>query len=251
MPMNIIELMDAKKSSFSKTDRKIYEGIKKFPNEFATNSITELTDKAEITKSALTRFAQRLGFSGFSELQYQFQIDLKDQNETHENKTHSEIYGGVLSQTEKTADIQGIQELIQKMRDCHAVYILGTNLSKLPAEELHIALSFEDDIISILPHADMLPYQFHSDDILIIYSAISGSSHQELMKSLRKENKTKPYMVLITTNAKHPLRHNFDMVFSLPTASLADSTSNTVLSDTFAFLMFNDILTNELANTKK
>ena len=251
MPMNIIELMDAKKSSFSKTDRKIYEGIKKFPNEFATDSITNLTNTSGVTKSALTRFAQKLGFSGFQELQFQFQTDLKNQNEIYKNKTHSEIYGSVLAQTEETADIHQIRQFIEKLKESHAIYLLGTNLSRIPAEELHIALSFEKDMISILPHADMLPYNFHENDVLIIYSAISGSSHQELMKSLRKENKTKPYMVLITTNAKHPLRHNFDLVFSLPTASLADSTSNTVLSDTFAFLMFNDILTNELANIKK
>jgi len=251
MPMNIIELMDAKKSSFSKTDRKIYEGIKKFPNEFATDSITNLTNTSGVTKSALTRFAQKLGFSGFQELQFQFQTDLKSQNEIYKNKTHSEIYGSVLAQTEETADIHQIRQFIEKLKESHAIYILGTNLSRIPAVELHIALSFEKDMISILPHADMLPYNFHENDVLIIYSAISGSSHQELMKTLRKENKTKPYMVLITTNAKHPLRHNFDMIFSLPTASLADSTSNTVLSDTFAFLMFNDILTNELTNMKK
>jgi hypothetical protein len=51
----------------------------------------------------------------------------------------------------------------------------------------------------------------------------------------------KPYMVLVTTNSKHPLRRNFDEIVVLPTAALGTA-GRTILSDTFAFLMFNDIL---------
>ena len=246
--MNVIELMDSKASSFSKTDRKIFEAIKKFPNEFATESITNLTNTTGITKSALTRFEQKLGFSGYLEFQYQFQIDTKDQKENSHIKTHSEIYGSVLSHVEETVDKEELQDLIQKMRECKIVYIIGTNLSRIPAEELHITLSFEDDIQSVFPYDDMRPHKYREDDVLIIYSAISGTSHQELMKSLRKDNAVRPYMVLVTTNAKHPLRHNFDKVFALPSASLADSTSHTILSDTFAFLMFNDLISEMLNN---
>jgi hypothetical protein len=47
--------------------------------------------------------------------------------------------------------------------------------------------------------------------------------------------------VLVTTNSKHPLRKHFDEVFVLPTAKLSSGT-RAVLSDTFAFLIFNDTL---------
>ena len=47
--MNTLELMDSKLSSFSKTDRSIYEMIKKFPADWAEGSITELSDiQAEV-----------------------------------------------------------------------------------------------------------------------------------------------------------------------------------------------------------
>ena len=79
--MNTLELMDASVSSFSKTDRQIYESIRKFPEEFATRSITDVSDNTRVTKPALTRFAKKLGFNGFAELQYQLAQDLKEMKE--------------------------------------------------------------------------------------------------------------------------------------------------------------------------
>ena len=75
--MNIFELMDSKVSSFSKTDKAIYEQIKKFPEEFANSSLNVLCDSGSFTKSAMTRFAQKLGFAGYTEFQYQFQQDIR------------------------------------------------------------------------------------------------------------------------------------------------------------------------------
>ncbi len=249
--MNVFELMDSRKSSFSKTDRVIYEAIKKFPAEYANNSITSICSSGNLTKSALTRFAQKLGYAGFVEFQYQFQQDLKSFDHQNESLSSADIYGKVLKQVSETADRDRIRALIQKMRTSGQVFILGSNLSRLPAEELLITLSFKKDIRSTIPDMDILPYHFHTDDMIIIYSAISGSTFQPLLKLLRREGQEKPHMVLITVNAKHPLRHNFDEVFVLPTSSMAESPAKTVLSDTFAFLMFNDILADLLAEEKE
>ena len=241
--MNVFELMDSKASSFSKTDRAIYESIKKFPGEFAYNSISEICEGGQFTKSALTRFAQKLGFAGYVEFQYQFQQDLKSYRNDSGSASSAEIYAKVIMQVNEAAERDRIRALIQKMRSMKRVLILGTNLSRLPAEELLITLTFEHDIVSMIPPADIMPFSYNSDDMILVYSALSGSSYQSLMQTVRKSGDNKPYMVLVPVNAKHPLRHNFDEVFVLPGSTMADSAGHTVLSDTFAFLMFNDILT--------
>ena len=240
--MNIFELMDAKESSFSKTDKIIYGSIKKFPDQFAYDSLSSLCDNGAYTKSAMTRFAQKLGFAGFMEFQYQFQQDLKSYKASPEKTGTAEIYGKILARVSETVSRDTVKDLIRHAKNANRVFILGTNLSLLPAEELLIAFSFSEEINAIMPHHDILPYRFRDDDMIIIYSAISGSSHQELMRYLRRGIQGNPYMVLITTNAKHPLRHNFNEMIALPTTNLKDSISHTVLSDTFAFLMFNDIV---------
>ena len=248
--MNVIDLMDSRKTSFSKNDRKIYEAIKKFPGEYASLPISEIASSGGFSKPALTRFAQKLGFGGFAEFQYQFAQDIKELSKDPGRQNNADVYGKLLKQVYETTDRDVVKNLVRKMKESRRVLLFGANLSRLPAEEMLIALNFEKDIIAQLPASDFIPYHIHSDDMVIVYSAISGSSHQELMRKFRSEETDKPYLVLITINSKHPLRHNFDEVITLPSVSLSE-TANTVLSDTFAFLMFNDIVAQVLKEDEK
>jgi DNA-binding MurR/RpiR family transcriptional regulator len=239
--MNTIELMDSSVSSFSKTDRAIYESLRKFPDMFATRSVTEISNGAGFSKPALTRFAQRLGFGGFVEFQYQFALDLEERRQRSDAPTNAEVYGGLLKLVEERLDKAQLQALIERMRASRHVYIMGYNLSRIPAEELNIALQFDPSIHASYPQIDV-SQRFASDDLLIIYTAVSGSSYKGLLHEFKVGRNVKPYMVLVTTNSKHPLRRNFDEVFVLPTATV-ETSDRTVLADTFSFLMFNDMLT--------
>ena len=246
--MNVIDLMDSRKTSFSKNDRKIYESIKKFPEEYASLPISEIANQGNFSKPALTRFAQKLGFGGFAEFQYQFAQDIRELSGRSDRQSNADVYGKLLKQVYETTDRDTVRNLIEKMRKSRRVLLFGANLSRLPAEELLIVLNFETDVTAVMPALDFIPYHLTSDDMIIIYSAITGSSYQGLMRNIRNEGKEKPYMVLITINSKHPLRHNFDEMITLPSVYLSE-TSTTVLSDTFAFLMFNDIVAQELKKT--
>ena len=242
--MNTLELMDGSVSSFSKTDHAIYEAIRKFPDTFATMSVTQLSQSAGFSKPALTRFAQRLGFSGFVEFQYQFSQDLEERRQRSDAPTNAEIYGSLLKLVEERLDRDVLQALIDRMRASRHVYLMGYNLSRVPAEELNIALQFQDGISASYPQVDV-PQRFRTDDLLIVYSAVGGDSYKGLMHEFKIGRNTKPYMVLITTNPKHPLRRSFDETVLLPTATITAG-SRTVLADTFAFLMFNDMLASML-----
>lgn len=239
--MNTIELMDGSVSSFSKTDRAIYEAVRKFPDMFATSSVTEIANGGGFSKPALTRFAQRLGFGGFVEFQYQFAQDLEERRQRTDAPTNAEVYGGLLKLVEERIDHDQLLALIERMRTSRHVYLMGYNLSRMPAEELNIALQFDPSIHASYPQIDV-SQRFSENDLLIIYSAVSGATFNGLMHDFKIGRNAKPYMVLVTTNSKHPLRRNFDEVIPLPTANVATS-DRTVLADTFAFLMFNDVLT--------
>ena len=238
--MNTLELMDSSLSSYSKTDRAIYESIRKFPDNFAAQSVTQLSQSTGFSKPALTRFAKRLGFGGFVEFQYQSAQDLELMRARTDAPTNAEVYGELLQAVDKRVDRDQLRALIKRMESSHHVYLRGYNLSRIPAEELCIALQFQPGISASMPQVDVMP-RFHEDDLLLVYSAVSGASLKDLLNEFRMGRFVRPHMVLVTTNSKHPMRRSFDEVFVLPTVTLA-STSRTVLSDTFAFLMFNDIL---------
>ena len=247
--MNIFELMDTKVSSFSKTDRRIYEHIKKFPDQFAYLSITEISENSDVSKPALSRFAQKLGFGGYLEFQYQFSQELKDRKAKPQSTSNAAVYGRLLKEVEETVTEEDLAVLTNHIRNCRQVCIFGTNLSRVPAELLDMTLRFEQDIVVSFTQNDVQPVHHDPRDVYIVFSAITGSSHQNLMKELRKCGDERPYLVLLTTNSKHPLRHNFDQTIVLPSVSLADG-NHIVFSDTFAFMMFNDMLAVYLQNTR-
>ncbi|MBP3870636.1 MAG: MurR/RpiR family transcriptional regulator [Faecalicoccus sp.] len=243
--MNILELMDSKASSFSKNERKIYESIKKFPDAFANESLSTISFKSGFTKPALTRFAQKLGFNGFTEFQYQFNLDQESLTRSDDKDSLAEIYAGVLLRTEEIMDDKELELIKQKIMDSRAIYIKGTNLSRLPAEELQIALSLKPPYLPILIPEDIPPTTFNQKDVLILFSAQTGSSHQDFCRILRNKELVHPYSILVTTNAKHPLRHNFTQVVVLPSVNLAIG-KKAALSDTFSFLYFNECLMEKL-----
>ena len=243
--MNILELMDSKASSFSKNERKIYEAIKKFPDAFANESLSTISFNSGFTKPALTRFAQKLGFNGFTEFQYQFNLDKESLSLSSEENSLAKIYANVLLRTEEMIDDEQLELIKQKMMDARAIYIKGTNLSRLPAEELQIALSLKPPYLPILIPEDIPPTTFNQKDVLILFSSQTGSSHQDFCRILRNKELVHPYSILVTTNAKHPLRHNFTQVVVLPSVNLAIG-KKAALSDTFSFLYFNECLMEKL-----
>lgn len=240
--MDVLELMDGNVASYSKTDRMIYELIRKFPDSYAQKSITDIAVSGHFSKAALTRFAKRLGFVGFAELQYQLRQDLSRQREGA--PSNAEVYGALLPVVEAALDRDSLSKLAARLKESAHVFLVGSNLSRLPAEELHMALYYVPEVFAVAPPADVMP-RFCADDTLIVFSAITGAAHTVLVKALSDYAEQRPRMVLVTTNSKHPLRKHFDEVFVLPTASLASGT-HAVLSDTFAFLVFNDALTSIL-----
>lgn len=245
--MNIFELMDSKKTAFSKTERVIHELIKKNPHEYATRSLTILSDTNHFAKPALVRFAQKLGFSGFTEFQFKLQQDLKEYSEAAQKKSGAEFYSSVLHQVEQSLPKKTVDAFVEKIRNAHVVYIMGVHLSHLPAEELLLILHHSTEVPAICPTQDLIPVHFQADDVIVIFSAISGGVHSSFLKRFRTQKEGKPYLILVTVNSKHPLRHNFDMVITLPSGGEGDSAS-IVLSDTFAFMMFNDIVMRAINN---
>ena len=238
--MNILELMDTKITSYSKTERNIYERIKKFPDQFAEKSITEISNRFVFTKPSLTRFAKKLGFSGFSEFQYQFNIDLQERAKQPQ-KSLAESFSNYLKQTEITVTPDVLDHVVKMINDANHIYILGSGLSRIVAEQFEMATRLATDLYVNRPNQDALPLMYNQDDLLIIYSAVDGRSHSELLKGFRKETVVRPHLILITTNAKHPLRHNFDYVVVLPSTNISDLDCSPII-DTFEFLMFNEML---------
>lgn len=238
--MDTLDKMDALSAGYTKTDRAIFEKIRKFPEQFIGMNVNALAEETKFSQSALTRFAKKIGFTGFTEFQYQLGIDLEKRKQMP-RKLRSEIYGSVIQEVEQAVNTAEIELLAERILSAPTVMTAGINLSKLPAEYLEMVLSYSVGSRSRFIHADSIPQSFSEGDVLIIFSVAGGSMLAKPLDSILNRAGMHPYIVLVTMNPKHPLRKKADEIIVLPSYRSSEATG-AVLSETYSFLMFCDML---------
>lgn len=246
--MDIFELMENHKNQFSSTDARIYENIRKFPDIFASEKISIIVDKFGISQAALTRFAKRLGFDGFNVFQYQFRIDFQKANDSHTD-SEANYYGEYLKNVEKSVSKKQLNILIQHIHNCQNIILAGSNLSNIPAKYFQYSMNFTTykPAFVYYPSEGIIPAT--SNDIFILFSVNSGLAFKDYLKGIHQSDH-RPYCILITFSKKHTLSKYFDEIVVLPEAHL-NQTRYTVLPDTFGFLLFTDILLNEVTKSSE
>ena len=253
--MNIFELMESRKNTFSATDRKIYENIKKFPQSYAENKISDLVQSFGFSQAALTRFAKRLGFEGFNVFQYQFRLDfinpLQNKNriltETDSDISPALYYGKYMKMVEDALSDEVVDQVSRRILNCNNLIVGGTSTSSLPAQYLQCCMNLlntRPTFLYVPPGNGLI--QTSEKDIFLLFSVNSGFFYKTCLEVMEKSEHS-PYRILVTVSSRHTLRKYFDQVIVLPETNLAQTT-HTVLPDTLAFLLFCDSLNCRIHN---
>lgn len=232
--MNIFELMESCKKNFSSTDARIYELIRKWPDDFSNKKINMIVEKFGVSQAALTRFAKRLGFDGFNVFQYQFKADL---DRTSNNiLPSSNYYSDYLPEVERSIHLDQLNTIVSHILSCQNLILAGCNLSSLPAKYLQYFMNFASikPCFFYNPIDGMIPST--KKDVFILFSVNSGLAYKDYLKNTQSKA-DQPYKILVTFSKKHSLSKYFDEVVILPESHL-NQTKNTVLPDTFAFFLF-------------
>lgn len=241
--MNIFEKMDAYKGKYTKKELLIYEYVKKMPNRFA-NGTTTSCESLGFSQSSMTRFAKKLGFNGYAEFQYALKNDIATAKKQPKKQTRSEFYGNFLQLTEDAIDPKDLHVIASHIANAYRVVYGGNSLSNVPAHFLDQASKITSNIATMAFSAGDVIWNLDQRDVLLIFSSYSGVGFKNY---LNYEGKNKPYTILVTLTNKHPLRHSFDKVVVLPESKSTDHGRN-VLTETFAYMMFIDLLVEEIGN---
>ena len=242
--MDIFARMDSAASSFSKTDRLVYNAVNKFPDDFAHSSLAEITSRTNLSQPSLTRFAKKLGFSGFNEFQFQFRQDFQNSGSVRD-QSRGAAYGDQLVRTEQFLTDDVIMPIADQIMNASSVYFFGTSLSRIPSEFFDLGLKILGvHPIQALP-SDAQINTYGDNDLLICFSAHTGHGCTEFIRKVC-EKEQRPHLILVTLNPKHPLRSKFDEVIALPETA-HPNIPRLIMNDSFAFFMFIDILMNRIA----
>lgn len=240
--MDVLDLMETKVSSFTKTDMAIYEYLKADPEGFAHKGYDELVDDLSISPSSLIRFAKKLGYTGYAGLQYQLGIDLEKRAQQSREKTVGETYCDFILQEEKSIDRESLGSLARWVVEASKVHCVGFHLSNLPARFLGVALRALYGIDADSPEYDYLMQQYRGDELIVLFSVRSGEQYREFLKGLAKlPDDERPRVVLITMNPKHVLRSSCDSVIVLPSAESVGR-ERVAIIDNMLYMMFNEML---------
>lgn len=137
--MDTFTRMDDCQKIYSKTEIQIYEKIKKFPKSFANDSQGSLAATFGFTKPALTRFAQKVGFSGFQEFQFSLRQDL-DGRKSGADQSAAAFYDDLFARTEQMVSKMDLEALDQKIHDASALFLTGAHITSLPARQQQLAM---------------------------------------------------------------------------------------------------------------
>ncbi len=246
MAMDVLDLMETRLSSFTKTDRAVYERLKKYPEEFARDSYEDIINSLDVSPSALTRFAKKLGFAGYAELQYQLAIDLEQRAQRTSEETIAQVFGSFLLEAEATLNRDALSMLAERIIAARRVSCLGFNLSCIPAQFLCATLRAQLDIDAECLAFDYVDHIYRDSDVIVIFSVASGEWYRSFLQRMRKRSERhQAYVALVTMNPKHSLRRYCDMVITLPTAGKVSRTHTATLEN-MLFVQFVDSLAAEV-----
>ena len=243
--MNIFELMDSKSKSYTKTDRSIYDRCKKNYDIFSTEPIAVLTEQYNLSQASLTRFAKKLGFSGFNEFQFRLSQDIAEKD-SHAQMSSTEIYSKVPQEVKAALDPAMLKKLAEDILQADTIYPFGYSFSSLPGDYLAMSLRIQGIPHCEVPNLAHLSYRFKENDIIILFSVAGNVTGNYSVYRTRSGSKK----VLVTMNPKHRLIPESDYVFILPDINAAYGAS-AVACETIAFILFCDALSETLHQLKK
>lgn len=159
--------------SLTRNDMELLEDIKKMSHSVANLNIIEMANQLHTSKSTLLRLAQKLGFKGYSEFKYHFDLNESMKEHVVEGDLRSLIKKDI-EQTIKLAEGTNFAPLVTAIKNGRTIYCYGTGSSQKKAlEEFARLLLTMDKRVIIVPTSTELPLllsMMSQEDLLIICS---------------------------------------------------------------------------------
>jgi len=255
--MNPIEVIKLHEKSFTKSEIIIMDSIQKHPDIIISYPITDVAKKMKVSKSALLRFCQKIGYNGFSEFKYslshyiQSGIALIDKQPNYSNEI-IEIYKDTCDRLILPNYDSLLLDLSNKILNARKIKIFGIHESGLAAKQLYYRLitngidaTFNDMDSTILDIA-----RFSKKDDLCIFFSMS-LTNEHINGSIENAQKSGATIALISQNDKSKYTKTVPLFFTLPTMNI--SIGNVFIDSQALNFIFIELLINQITNilTKK
>lgn len=205
----------------------IFEILQKDPYIFSASTATEISNRYQVSQSSISRFCQKLGFSGFSEFRLSaIAENLFDDHHIEKNLSFSTNIAEVSKIIEQNIKKSDLQQIIQQIVRARTVYTNGYASSGLAAKTLSFNLALYGKFsMNIEPSSETETLRIMNGQDVVILFSMSNPSHKDFFSILKDLKPAKrPFIVLISGTAKHPFSKNVDMHIALPYTAVSKYT---------------------------
>lgn len=217
--MNPILKMNNLKSEFTKTEKHIFRIINDNVDIITRISATAFAEDYKVSQSAITRFCQKIGYSGFSEFKYALFRYLQHAPEYPSNDDKPfDYYIQFLQILNSKIIVNDIEKISNIIFDSKRIFTTGFHKSAFAAHMLDMNLKefgYQSEFLTydVICRFDSF---CRSTDLLIIFS-VSSSTYNMLNDVLAScDENSKPKILLITQTPKHPFLSYVDYKVVLP-----------------------------------
>ena len=238
---------------FTRSDKKIMTYVLGNLDVVASYPIVEIAVKAGVSKSALLRFCQKVGYSGYSEFKYEVSKYLlagsfKNEEAIKDNQDIIKIYLSCIQKIPDYISDSKISELCNLIVNAKKIKIFGVHESALAAQYFSYrlaSLGIDAETIA-LPGVFNEKASFTTTDDLNIFISISGMTAY-ILEAAATAFDRKAQTAMITQNSKAKYAGRYNSFISIPSLNVD---KNKLFLDSQAVMMISlDLIINRLANT--
>lgn len=249
--MNPFERLDFYKSNYTKSEKIIYEWIKKNPSTVVKDSIESLAEEISTSKAAIIRFSKKIGYSGFAEFKFELSRYIisgirENKNENMDiSRSITSLYAGYIKQINDFIDLKNIKTIAKTLSNARRVKILGKNRTGLSALQFRYRLTkigFDAEVITDGILMNQMQESLTKGDVVLIFTTRAEDlQYYELIKNISKNGVTT--IVVTCTETKLIKQSNYHIL--LP--SIENASTSSFLDNQTIMFVFIEILLAELA----
>lgn len=249
--MNPFERLDFYKSNYTKSEKIIYEWIKKNPSTVVKDSIESLAEEISTSKAAIIRFSKKIGYSGFAEFKFELSRYIisgirENKNENMDiSRSITSLYAGYIKQINDFIDLKNIKTIAKTLSNARRVKILGKNRTGLSALQFRYRLTkigFDAEAITDGILMNQMQESLTKGDVVLIFTTRAEDlQYYELIKNISKNGVTT--IVVTCTETKLIKQSNYHIL--LP--SIENASTSSFLDNQTIMFVFIEILLAELA----
>ncbi|MBR4444572.1 MAG: MurR/RpiR family transcriptional regulator [Solobacterium sp.] len=214
--MSLLNRIRMAADQMTPTDKKIAEAVMADPELFARTDTAEISEQYGFSQPALTRFAKKIGYSGYAEFRYDIARNKNNMAEEAQNITLSSETARLLEKTEELFPADLLEEIAAEIGEARHIFVTGYHRSRASAQLMNTALLNYRYSSEMIPYDEVFKLDSYcrKEDMLIVFS-VRSKIFVSLIKEL-SECENRPKIVLVTCAPKHEAAKYCDRVIVLP-----------------------------------